>query len=350
MHSKLLQFRAALLTLLFATLVVAPSAAQVQYASHVVNSYSVSQEPQAVDGSATTAATLVTPLIGNSMLRVGFPSTAPSGSPAGLLIQPNSNINVGLLNNIIVSTYMKTSAGTSMMESFPLNQLLTLNLQSSSPTVVSFTPKRYFNQIELSVGGLLNAGMSVDFFTAFAGVSPLPVVLTAFQGKVTAGGVALTWETASERNTDHFVVERASGSPADFQALGQVQSGGNSTQALHYQFVDAMPSGLNYYRLRQVDLNGEETFSPVVAVKASQTSTGLVAYPSPATETLTIAGPVGAHVGVFDQLGRQVQQTQLSFAQGQQLDVRSLPNGVYYLQNTATGERTKFVKAGGLRE
>ena len=51
-------------------------------------------------------------------------------------------MNLGLLNNAVVSTYMKTSKGMSSMKSFPLNQLLTLDLQSSDPTMVYFTPKR----------------------------------------------------------------------------------------------------------------------------------------------------------------------------------------------------------------
>jgi hypothetical protein len=50
------------------------------------------------------------------------------------------------------------------------------------------------------------------------------------------------------------------------------------------EVVDALPSGLRYYRLRQVDLDGHESFSPVLAVQAAPPSSTLVAYPSPATD------------------------------------------------------------------
>jgi hypothetical protein len=251
---------------------------------------------------------------------------------------------------VTVNTYKQGVSGAK--ESIPLSQLLTLDLQSTSPTMVYFMPQQAFDQLELVVGGLVNLGLDMELYEAFAGFvpAPLPVVLTTFAGQATPTGVTLTWETASESNTAYFVVERAEGASADFHVLGQVQSAGTSTQAHRYQFVDATPGGLRYYRLRQVDFDGQESFSSVIAVQAAPRSIALDAYPSPATDIVTVAGPAGTVVRVFDQLGHQVRSVEIAPTQVQQLDVRSLPNGVYVVQNAATGERTKFVKINGPRE
>jgi hypothetical protein len=283
-------------------------------------------------------------------MRLGFASQAPAGKMAGLMIKPSSVLDVGVLNNVIIRTYSKGSS--THLESFPLSQLLTVNLQNATPTMVNFMPQQAFDHVELVVGGLVNLGVDMALYEAYAAFTPtpLPVKLTTFVGQATPTGVSLTWETATEHNAAHFVVERAESASTEFRALGQVKSAGTSMQAKRYQFVDATPGGLRYYRLRQVDLDGQESFSQVVAVKTDPQSATLTAYPSPATDMVTVVGPAGTTVHVFDHLGHQVQTAQISLAQMQQFDVRSLPNGVYVVQNAATGERTKFVKANGIKE
>jgi len=356
-----LPFRSALLAFLFVGALVRPSFAQSQFAKKVADSQftDATLDNLAADGNTGTAGKLKPTLIGGavgglaaSYLRVSFTSVAPGGKQAGIIVQPDNPIQANLLSNITINTYKKAGAfSPQLQESFPMSTLLGLNvvLNDAAPTTITFQPSagKDFDQVEVRIAGV-NIGSDLKFFEAFAGVNPLPVQLTSFLGKTTATGVALNWATASERNADYFEVQRAEGLADEFRSLGQVKSAGNSTQTHTYQFVDAASAGLHYYRLRQVDADGAETFSPVVTVDAGVLA-GLTAYPTLATHTLNITGPAGTHLNIFNQQGKQVQVADIAASQQQQLDVSGLPGGVYFLRDATTGLSARFVKAGGDR-
>ncbi|MDO7854202.1 T9SS type A sorting domain-containing protein [Hymenobacter convexus] len=319
-----------------------------QYASTVYSASNASNEPLAVDGSLATAARIEAPaLLGAARLRIAFPSTVRSGGRAGLVIQMGSNVDLGVLNGTSIRTYMNGSSGYE--QNISVASLLDLNVTGSNKVAVEFPVTSDFNQIEVRTAGLINASVSVDIFAAYGTITPLPVELVTFQGKASTAGVSLTWNTASERNNDHFVVERTNGASDVFYAIGQVKGAGSSNQSHQYRFVDAAPKPMSYYRLRQVDADGKETFSPIVVVKSDIKTTELAAYPSPAAEMLTVAGAAGTSFGVFNQFGQKVQEAKVTLELGQQLDVRSLPNGVYFLRDMATGQSTRFVKAAATR-
>lgn len=319
-------------------------AQQLQYATAVHSSSHASDEPLAVDGSLLTAARIEAPaLFGSARLRMTFPTTVRRGTKAGLIIQMGSNVDLGILTGTSIRTYMNGSIIP--VDNFSASTVLDLTATGSNKVVVEFLVANDINQIEVRTGGLLNASVSVDVFAAYGTITPLPVELTAFLGKATSTGVALTWNTASERNNDHFVVERAEGESDVFRALGQVKGAGNSSQPRQYQFIDKDPKAVSYYRLRQVDADGKEEFSPIVMVKSAVAATELAAYPSPATDYITVAGAAGTSIGLFNQFGHRLQEVEMATLQRQQLDVRALPAGVYFLKNSATGQSTRFVKA-----
>jgi len=350
MHYKVLfSLRASLLVLVSLFLYLPSASAQVQYASKVVlDDGIVSDNGKAADGNLTTNATIKPSLLlGFTRLRVSFPTTAAAGKEAGMYIRPNILISAALLGGATINTYYNNGRTTTPVDSYLLSSnLLSLNVQLSGISRISFTPTQEFNQMELVFFSVLALGQDIEVYEAFSTVTPLPVVLTNFQAQPTPAGVALSWATASERNADHFVVERATAVPDSFQAIGRVQCVGTTTQAHTYQFVDASaaPGVRSYYRLRQLDLDGTATFSPVVAVQRAALATRLVAYPSPATDQLTVEGSAGTAFMIIDQTGRLVQRASLGSEQPR-LDVRSLPGGLYFLQDEATGQRTKFVKA-----
>ena len=109
----------------------------------------------------------------------------------------------------------------------------------------------------------VNVGGSSAFANSTGGA--LPVTLTTFTAQPTANRqVALAWQTASEQNADYFAVER-SADLLTFQTVGTPKAGGNSSVRLDYAHTDEQPlHGLSYYRLTQVDLNGNRhTYRPV---------------------------------------------------------------------------------------
>lgn len=340
--------RFVLLAILCLGFVSRSSAAQLQYATAVAVEKNVANAPHAVDNSMATAATLSTSVLaGSSNLRLRFASAVPVGSTAGLMIQVSSNLDVSLFNDITIRTFM--GSNVTHEQTLPLNTLINLSLLNSGggKATVEFPVGKEFNQVELRIGGLVNASFEVELFTAYARMAaPLPVELVGFAGKSTAGGTALAWSTASERNSDHFVVERADGSPEQFRAIGKVQSAGTTTRRTEYAFTDAAPAAASYYRLRQVDRDGTTSFSPVVVVKSIGRSAPLAVYPSPAIETLVVAAAPGTRFAIFDQRGRQLQAGEVPAGARPVLDVRALPGGVYSVRDLSTGSSARFVKAG----
>jgi hypothetical protein len=304
----------------------------------------------AVDDLISTSATVAPTLLGGATLRVTFPTTVQPGQQGMLLIKPSTSLAT-VLGGMSLRTYSTTAQNPDApLQSMSLSSspLIRLTIAPNDPNqqMVKFTADQAFNQIELAVGTLLNTSYSVDVSAVFATVAPLPVTLTTFQGKATEAGVALNWATASERNADYFEVQRAEGLFEGFRSLGQVKCAGTSSQAHAYQFADAAAAGRHYYRLRQVDMDGSESFSPVVTVDAGLLA-GLTAYPTLATHTLHITGPAGTHLHILDQQGKQVQAADIAASQQQQLDVSGLPGGVYFLRDASTGLTARFVKASG---
>ncbi|MVN75807.1 T9SS type A sorting domain-containing protein [Hymenobacter sp. HMF4947] len=347
MYNISLPSRIAFLFLFLLGFAAHPSAAQTQYGAAVTSKSGLIDTPDdAADGDLTTKAILKpTLLLTSPMLRVKFKSLAAAGKPAGVYLKTDNVLALALLGTASIRTFM----GTQELERFNIaSDVLSLALQNTDVKNLTFTPTKAFDQIQVDYISLAALGKDIEFYEAYTSVTPLPVTLLTFQAKATSTGAALTWDTASELNADYFVVERADDSPDTFRALGQVQSAGTSTQARHYQFVDATPARLSYYRLRQVDQDGTATYGPVVVLATEPQSAALAAYPSPATETLTVTGPAGAHFVVLDQLGRQVQHVDMVLNQ-QQIDVRNLPAGSYFLQDAATGKSTRFIKATGDR-
>lgn len=104
-------------------------------------------------------------------------------------------------------------------------------------------------------------------------ITPLPVELITFDGNVTDNGVELSWATASEQDNSHFEVERSADGKA-FEQVGKVDGHGNSSTKISYNFIDySSLSGQSYYRLKQVDFNGQYEYSKLVAVSVEANST-----------------------------------------------------------------------------
>ncbi|GAA4354289.1 hypothetical protein GCM10023185_15920 [Hymenobacter saemangeumensis] len=180
---------------------------------------------------------------------------------------------------------------------------------------------------------------------------PLPVVLTAFDATLKNGAAVLTWNTASEKNNDHFRVERSLNGQ-EFVAVGQVAGQGTSNQPKAYTFTDPSIARLGsanvYYRLQQVDTDGQTSVSPVrsVALPGELAAAKVLLYPNPATSTVTLSLaqlPDGmCQVQIFGLAGKQVRTLALPAGQTHELDINGLPAGVYLVKvQSATGTQTQ---------
>lgn len=92
--------------------------------------------------------------------------------------------------------------------------------------------------------------------TNFA-TSPLPVSLLDFKVDCVNNSNKISWGTASEINNDHFVIERSANGEV-YTEIAFIKGNGNSNSNVNYEFVDRkVPEGISYYRLKQIDYNGE---------------------------------------------------------------------------------------------
>lgn len=168
---------------------------------------------------------------------------------------------------------------------------------------------------------------------------PLPVVLTGFTAQRVQAGALLRWTTASERNNAYFTVEFSFDGRV-FTQLAQVPGQGTSTQAHAYQYIDTKlnqyPSYLIYYRLRQVDINNQTTYSPVCTLRNdSPATTQLQVYPTPtaATTVVLVSGATDKTIQLLNIRG-QLLATLPSRADGTaELPTLGLAPGLYLVRN-----------------
>ncbi len=95
---------------------------------------------------------------------------------------------------------------------------------------------------------------------------PLPVELADFYLKELDNcQVQLYWKTVSETLNERFEIER-SGDGSDFRIIGEVKGNHTSSQTHYYTFTDAeVPTATTYYRLKQVDVDGQFEYSKIIA-------------------------------------------------------------------------------------
>jgi Secretion system C-terminal sorting domain len=174
------------------------------------------------------------------------------------------------------------------------------------------------------------------------GCSALPVDLLGFTVKPVNGAARLEWATATERNNAYFSIERSTDG-LNFTAIDEVRGAGNSALRQSYAFTDKDPiKGLVYYRLKQVDFDGDFEYSPIRSVTMNRRG-GVVIAPSPASDRVTIrlesAVEVAGDWQVFDAAGRLVQSGVWPAESAlQDIAVAELPEGVYAFRLTAGQE------------
>jgi hypothetical protein len=113
---------------------------------------------------------------------------------------------------------------------------------------------------------------TVYTFGTAQGLNVLPVTWLDVRAAGLKDRVKLQWSTASESNADGYEVQRSESVNNDFAPIGWVNAVGSTTQISEYDFTDfnVAADKMYYYRLRQVDNDGQQDFSKVVAARTGQ--------------------------------------------------------------------------------
>lgn len=165
-----------------------------------------------------------------------------------------------------------------------------------------------------------------------------PVELVFFRGRLEEESVLLSWQTASEKDNDYFVVEYGTDGK-HFQPLGKVDGNGNSSTSKNYQFRHQRPSkGPNYYRLTQVDFDGKSEHFNIVGVFVEEAD-ALRIFPNPTTGPVIVTGNAPERFGrVLDFAGQVVLEKNLS--ESNLLDLSNQPKGVYFIEIQTGNQKT----------
>lgn len=176
--------------------------------------------------------------------------------------------------------------------------------------------------------------------------NPLPVTWLNFYGKANLTNVELAWATASEKDNDYFDVERSLNG-IEFTAVGRVYGAGNSITQKSYSYTDDYPLiGTAYYRLKQVDFNGEYDYSKTIAVYFEGTQVfddnSVAIYPNPfkdgdlTLELKSIQGNTPVTIKVTSLTGNMVYLANLNAPEHHKVNLipiamDKLPQGIYFI-------------------
>ena len=162
----------------------------------------------------------------------------------------------------------------------------------------------------------------------------------------------LQWVTMSEKNNKVVEIERSIDNN-HWTKIGEVVSQGNSDAAISYQFEDKNPfQSLDYYRLKQIDFDGQFVYSKIVGI----TFTGkesINVFPNPAIDNLNVEIDGGennlVHLTLFDLMGRAIKELTQTIQNKEtiKMPINDLLNGIYTLQiSTSNGTVSRKVSIG----
>jgi hypothetical protein len=181
---------------------------------------------------------------------------------------------------------------------------------------------------------------------------PLPVGLSSFEVScLEEGKVSVKWSTSTENNSSHFVVERSVNGNT-WNVAGTVAASGYSQDVLNYEFLDRSESSVSYYRLVQVDLNGQETEYQPVSILCNSSELELVTLPNPSGQAFNImynalsaVSPV--ELQITDAQGKTLYSKSHAVSAGVNVfeitDFTVVP-GTYFVKVTTTDGTAKVVR------
>ncbi len=170
----------------------------------------------------------------------------------------------------------------------------------------------------------------------------LPVELLSFEASVKENVVELSWITASELNNYGFDIQRSTDAN-NWETLGFIEGVGNSNTLQSYRFVDVNPETINYYRLKQIDFDGNFKYSETRVVKSNK-NLNLYTYPNPVFSTIHMDMEEAKTIEIYDVAGRKVHQ---QIFNSQSVDVSHLQCGFYFIlisKVDGTQVRGEFLK------
>jgi len=188
---------------------------------------------------------------------------------------------------------------------------------------------------------VVDAATAFESATGSGTTTALPVELIDFMAIKVDRGLELQWQTSSELNNEKFQIEMSENGRR-FKKIGEIKGSGTTQTQVDYKFLVKEPkAGITYYRLKQIDFDGQFEYSDMVSAEFEYkgVSAGTI-YPNPSRSglvslDLTSEDSKTAPIAVFDATGKLITDQVRSLVQGNNrldFDFSSLTAGIYILK------------------
>ncbi len=282
-----------------------------------------------------------------------FAATADFDPGAG-----TSNMTSAGANDVFISkldssgnfVYAKQISSSSSIDiySIVLDPSANIYLTGSFRGTIDFDPGP--DTFNLTTGPVTNRNADI-FVVKLAQAGALPLTLTDIKVFQKNNGVQVEWSIQQEINIDKYEVEKSSNG-VQFTKEGTVQAKGIASGVTKYNLFDPAPlPGLNFYRLKMIDKEGNATYSSVIKVNLSSGATMLTIYPNPVEGNTIILQMNNLRKGSYtitltNKLGQQVMNKVIEHAGGSSTQSiespKALSAGVYQLR--LTGDAINILK------
>lgn len=162
----------------------------------------------------------------------------------------------------------------------------------------------------------------------------LPVTWLDFSANANEEQIILKWTTAREKGNKYFVLQR-SRDEKSWINVNQISGSGTTEQITQYQSIDGRPFlGSNFYRLAQVNDQGEVSHSKVIGVNFDP-ELGLSVYPNPFVNQVTVEAKnmEELKLDLIDGEGMNLSLSILERSENHlKLDLQKLPEGMYFIR------------------
>ncbi len=188
-----------------------------------------------------------------------------------------------------------------------------------------------------------NNSAFIATYTTEGGI--LPISIVDFTATKQTKVVDVNWQTSTEQNSSYFDVE-FSRDGSKFESIGKVNAAGTSSSVKTYALIHTSPvNGVNYYRLKMVDVDGTFKYSTVRTVKFSSTKT-INIMPNPTVDRVYITSNDGGmlqSVGLYSINGKLLQLVN-NFVLGRSIDLSSYAPSIYILKLIDKDGSTEVIK------
>ncbi|HEV7620415.1 MAG TPA: T9SS type A sorting domain-containing protein [Flavisolibacter sp.] len=242
-------------------------------------------------------------------------------------------------NGTIDSTFNDPTSNTDPPAYEPAPGMLGINFQIGTTNYNDIPYSIATQANKLVIGGLSTNSLALArIYNSSTIIDVLPVQLYSFTATIKNSEVILNWQTAAEKNSSYFEIQR-SADGINFSHVGKVLARGNGIGDQNYSFTDVKPaSPISFYRLRIADKDLKQTFSKILSVRFDAAVMPLLVFPNPVKDALNIqlnntAGPLV--ISVFDASGRLVKVLNMESPAGTitiSMDVSSLQKGIYFIK------------------